>query len=93
MRCARRSRIVISQFNLAGVHANAHRKANSMQRIANGASAVDRPRRTVEGGQETVTEGFHLPSPKPRKLLAHRFVVGVKKVSPCEIALNAGAYG
>jgi hypothetical protein len=52
--------VVFRQLNLAGVDANAHGNLKPMQGVANGIGAVNRPRRTIEGRQETVTEGFHL---------------------------------
>src|SRR6516164_243231 len=83
--------IVLRQLHLASMHADAHWNVEPMQLIANGAGAVNRARRSVEGGQETVAQGLHLLAAKPRKLLAHCFVMSVEKVAPCPIALGVGA--
>src|SRR5215472_15219787 len=85
------ARIVLRQLDLAGMHADAHWNVEPMQLIANGAGAVNRARRSVEGGQETVAQGLHLLAAEPRKLLAHRFVMSVEKVAPCPMALGVGA--
>src|SRR4029450_932673 len=55
---------VPGQLNLAGVDADAYRNFHMPQGVANGDPAMDRPRRTIEGGQKTVAERFHLFPPE-----------------------------
>jgi hypothetical protein len=77
--------IVLRELDLACVHADADRDIESVQLIANSVSTVDRPRRTIKGGQETVAQGLHLLAAEPRKLFAHRLVMSLQKVVPTAI--------
>src|SRR5271166_4794918 len=85
--------VVLRQLYLASVHANAHWNVKPMQRVANGARAVDRSRRAIEGRQETVAQGFPLPSAKARKLPANRLVMSFEEVAPSPIAPGVRAPG
>ena len=56
--------VVLGQLNLASVDADAYRNVHVPQGVANGDRTMDRPRRTIEGGQKTVAERFHLFPPE-----------------------------
>ena len=85
--------VVLEQLDFAGMKADPHRNVEPAQRGANGAGAMDRPGRPVEGGQETVTEGLHLSSAEPRKLAAHRLVVRVEQIAPTLVARRLRTFG
>src|SRR5208282_181115 len=85
--------VILGQLDFACMKTDAHRNLESTQRIANGAGAMDRPGRPIEGGEETVAQGLHFSSTETRKLLPHRLVMRFKKIAPRSIALGVRAFG
>jgi hypothetical protein len=77
---------VSAHFALARVQAGADLDAEAAHRVANGASAADRPRWAVERGQKAVAGLSYLRLAPALELATDEDVVAVQQVTPLAIA-------
>src|SRR5215211_3599369 len=81
------------ELNLAGVNAGADFEAELGDGIDRAMSAGDGPRRTVEGGEESVAGAANLPAAVAGKLGADGGVVGVQQGAPAAVTELGRARG
>ena len=83
--------VVADQLTFSGVEADAHLDPEVAHRVAGRAGASDRPRGSVERGQEAVAHRLHRPSAVALELAAHEPVVLSERVQPAAVSELRGA--
>jgi hypothetical protein len=78
--------VPVHELDFAGVQTDAELHVPRAKRVANRGGAADSTRRSVEGGEESVTRGLHFSALKVLELASHRGVVFVEKLSPATIS-------
>ena len=74
--------VLLSHLDLSRVKPDPIFKAEGPHRLRDGRCAADGPCRSVEGRQEAVAEGFHLPAAETYELPAHGSMVSVQETAP-----------
>src|SRR5207247_6552789 len=77
---------VVHEFALARVQAGTYFESQLRHRLNDCAGASDRPCRAVEGGEEAITGGVHLPAAEARELAPDNRVVVPEQLTPGAIA-------
>ena len=78
--------VVAASFNLTGVQADAYVHAELARAVADGEPTLNRPRRTVEGGEDAVTGCLDVPTAEAMNLALGHAVVVVEQFAPTMIS-------
>src|SRR5262249_47855693 len=81
------------EFTLPGVQSSANLQSERTYLFAHGARATYRPRRTVEGGKQTVTRGTHLVAAEHVQLPAQQRIKVPEQLAPPRISDFGGTPG
>src|SRR5690606_9134388 len=83
--------IVVYEFDLSGMNANADRNAEVLQCACHRERAMNCARRSVKGRKKSIAETFHFSAPEAHKFLTYGFVVCIQQVPPMPVAKRTGA--
>jgi hypothetical protein len=82
--------VIANQLAFAGVKTSSYLDPEVARLLADCASALDRPRWTVEAGEETISGLFDLATPEAPELRAHHRVVALAQLPPSAVAELGG---
>jgi hypothetical protein len=83
----------VGKLDLAGMETGSDLQPNGFNAVSDSARASDRPRRTIEDGQETVACRVDLLPSEVMKLGAYDLVMGAQQLAPPAVTLPLGTLG
>src|SRR3990170_7057172 len=76
----------VDEFALPGVQPGAHLELELAHPLDDGAGTPDRPRGTVETGEEAIAGGVHFPAAEAHELTPHQRMMLLEQLTPGAIA-------
>ena len=78
--------VIATSFHFTGVHTDAHFHAELARAVTDGEPTLNRPGRTVEGGQKAITGGLDVAASEAMNLTPSHTVVVIEQLAPATVA-------